>query len=163
MASAQPQRTSPYSEELRWRVIYQVYGLSLTYRQIARNLNIDVSTVCRIVRRFEETGNVSKRVHPRGYNHHLRVIMELVTEKPGIYLREIQAEVYSLRGKPAKALSMLPRGNHFFAIAAMCSEGVLACKVVEGAVNAETFETFLSIELSSELFPFDGVNPRSIG
>ena len=69
---------------------------------------------------------------------------------------------YSLRGKPAKALSMLPRGNHFSAIAAMCSEGVLACKVVEGAVNAETFETFLSIELSSELFPFDGANPRSI-
>ena len=75
---------------------------------------------------------------------------------------ELDEPALSLRGKPAKALSILPRGNHFSAIAAMCSEGVLACKVVEGAVNAETFETFSSIELSSELFPFDGVNPRSI-
>ena len=64
---------------------------------------------------------------------------------------------YSLRGMPAKALSMFPRGNHFSAIAAMCSEGVLACKIVEGGVNALTFETFLSMELSSKLLPFDGI------
>ena len=242
MTSAQPTRTSPYSKELRWRMIYQLYGLCLTYREIARNLNVDAATVCRVAKLFEETGTVNKRSHPHGYDHHLKqltkcdeyFIAELVVEKPGIYLRELQPEVhkltgtdiststicnflhenrfshrkltriarqrsdilrcqymfdtsifssemfvfldesgsdrrdalrrygYSLRGMPAKALSMFPRGNHFSAIAAMCSEGVLACKIVEGGVNALTFETFLSMELSSKLLPFDGINPRSI-
>lgn len=69
---------------------------------------------------------------------------------------------YSLRGLPAKTLSMFPRGKHFSAIAAMCTEGVLACKIVEGGVNARTLETFLSMELSPWLLPFNGINPRSV-
>ena len=240
--SAQPHRTSPYSEELRWRVIYQFYGLSLGYRQIASNLNIDTSTVCRVIQRFEETGDVKKKTYPQGHNHHLKkltkydetFILELVAEKPGMYLKELQTEVheltgtdisitticnfmhrsglthrklnrvagqrndilrsqfmfdtsifpaemlvfldesgtdrrdtlrkygYSLRGQPARALSMLPRGVHLSAIAAMCSEGVLACKIVEGGVNGQTFDTFLSMDLSSKLNPFDGINARSV-
>lgn len=242
MASAQPNRTSPYSEELRWRIIYQCYGLGLTYRHIATNLNVDVSTVCRTIQRFKVTGNVHKRAHPKGHDCQLTqltvydeyFIMELVAEKPGIYLREIQDEVckmtgtdiststiwnflhkngfthrklnrvasqrsdvlrsqfmldmslfssemlvfldesgtdrrdaqrrygYSLRGKPAKAVSLHSRGSHVSAIAAMCSEGVLACQLVEGGVNSNTFESFLCSELISQLLPFDGINPRSV-
>ena len=86
MLSAQPHRTSPYSDEIRWRMVYQYYGLELNYRQIAMNLNIDVSTVCRVIQKFETTGNVSKKSHPQGHDHHLKcltttdefVILELV-------------------------------------------------------------------------------------
>ena len=69
---------------------------------------------------------------------------------------------YSLRGKPAKAFSTYSRGNHLSALAAMSTEGVLACKIVEGGVNAQTFDTFLSMDLASNLPPFDGLNPRSV-
>lgn len=94
MTTAQPQRTSPYSDELRWRMVYQYYGLKLRYRQIAANLNVDVSTVCRVINRYEETGDVSKKGHPQGHDHHLKkltptdefLILELVAEKPGIYI-----------------------------------------------------------------------------
>lgn len=48
----------------------------------------------------------SKKPHPQGYDHHLKqltkydeyFIVELVAEKPGIYLRELQAEVYKMTG-----------------------------------------------------------------
>ena len=242
MTSTQPQRTSPYSDELRWRMVYQCYGLKLTYRQIAKNLNVDVSTVCRVINRYEESGDVSKRRHPQGHDHHLKrltpidefLILELVAEKPGIYLRELQAEVYkntgtqisvssictflhkngfthrklsrisgqrcdflrsqfmedlsifpidmlvfvdesgsdsrdalckygySLRGQPAKALSLFPRGKHLSAIAAMSCDGVLGCQIREGGVNSEAFRAFLDMELTSKLLPFNGTNPRSV-
>ncbi len=64
MTTAQPQRTSPYSDELRWRMVYQSYGLNLRYRQIAANLNVDLSMVSRVISRYEETGDVSKKRHP---------------------------------------------------------------------------------------------------
>ena len=41
----------------------------------------------------------------------------------------------------------------------MSTEGVLACKIVEGGVNAQTFDTFLSIDLAPNLL---GLNPRSV-
>lgn len=69
---------------------------------------------------------------------------------------------YSLRGKPAQALSMYSRGSHFSAISAMCMDGVLACKIVDGGVNAQTFETFLCMDLASNLMPFNGVNPMGV-
>lgn len=242
MTTAQPQRTSPYSDELRWRMVYQSYGLNLSYRQIAANLNVDVSTVSRVINRYEETGDVSKKRHPHGHDHHLKrltptdefLILELVAEKPGIYLRELRAEIfkntgtqisestictflrkngftrrklsrvagqrcdflrsqfmedlsifsmdmfvfvdesgsdnrdalrkygYSLRGQPAKALSLFPRGKHLSAIAAMCCDGVLGCQIREGGVNSEAFQAFLDMELASKLLPFNGINPRSI-
>ena len=73
--------------------MYQCYGLKLTYRQIAKNLNVDISTVCRVINRYEETGDVGKKRHPQGHDHHLKrltpidefLILELVAEKPDIY------------------------------------------------------------------------------
>ncbi len=69
---------------------------------------------------------------------------------------------YSLRGQPAKALSLFPRGKHLSAIAAMCCDGVLGCQIREGGVNSEVFQAFLDMELASKLLPFNGINPRSI-
>ena len=84
----------------------------LTYREIARNLNVDAATVCRVAKLFEETGTVNKRSHPHGYDHHLKqltkcdeyFIAELVVEKPGIYLRELQPEVHKLTGTISQLL-----------------------------------------------------------
>ena len=38
--SAEPSRTKSYSEDLRWRVVWQRISMDLSFRAIARNLNI---------------------------------------------------------------------------------------------------------------------------
>ena len=59
--TCEEQRTKAYSEDLRWRMIYQYYSLRKTCQQIAESLNVDESTVSRTVTLFNETGAVSKR------------------------------------------------------------------------------------------------------
>ena len=46
---------------------------------------------------------------------------------------------YSLRGQPAKALSLFLRRKHLSVIAAMRCDGVLGCQIREGGVNSEAF------------------------
>ena len=69
---------------------------------------------------------------------------------------------YSLRGHPCSAISHLTRGQHLSVIAAMCTDGVIGCQIFEGGVNAARFRTFLEMDVSSKLLPFNGVNPRSV-
>ena len=40
--------------------------MGYTLKDIANNLNIDISTVWRLIKLFETTGNVSKRLYPKG-------------------------------------------------------------------------------------------------
>ena len=42
-------------------MVYQKYGLGLSYAQIANNLNVDQSTVKRTVGLFNTTINVAKK------------------------------------------------------------------------------------------------------
>ena len=53
--SIESDRSKAYSNNLRGRMVYQ---RSLFYSQIARNLNVNPSTVYRIVKLFDETGTV---------------------------------------------------------------------------------------------------------
>ena len=86
--------------DLRWRIVYQVLGLGNTYRTVASNLNIDPSTVARVIARFMEVGGVEKCSYP--FNAGIiklseigkQYIMELAIDKPGIYLAEIQQELF---------------------------------------------------------------------
>ena len=95
--SCEKNRTTAYSEDLRWRMVWQSQALSFSSATIARNLGVDVSTVKRTVDLFERTGQVKKRDYPAG--RAFRVITEpvqlyilhLLLDRPGIYLREIQA------------------------------------------------------------------------
>ena len=57
-------RTAAYSNDLRWKMVYRKEGLSLSYSSIASNLNVDISTVIRVVKRFRETGTVTKKTIP---------------------------------------------------------------------------------------------------
>ena len=104
--ACQPERTKAYDDDLRWRMVYQRYALDLPYRDISKNLNVDPSTVCRIIQRFDETGSVSKATFPRGHEHpHQKLrptdeflILQLVLDKPGVYLDEIRKELYQTTG-----------------------------------------------------------------
>ena len=68
----------------------------MSYRKIAEAVNVDPSTVCRIIALFDETGNVSKQKYPENVGtRNLTdvdkvMILTIVLEKPGIYLCEIE-------------------------------------------------------------------------
>ena len=96
--SSEPWRTSPYSEDLRWKMVWQREILGLKYSRIARNLNVDESTVIRTLQLFWTTGQVAKRPYPsmRAYrdltDSAQLFIINTVVERPGIYLEEIKKD-----------------------------------------------------------------------
>ena len=63
--SYEPSRTSAYSEDLRWRMVWHREILGFTYDQIAANLGVDKSTVQRTVQLFLSNGSVCKRPYPK--------------------------------------------------------------------------------------------------
>ena len=91
--SCEPNRCSAYSDDLRWRIVYK-----------RTNLCVDVSTVCRTVRLFERTGNVSKKKFnatnlPRKLTDFIQLlILQLVLQHVGINLTEIRRELLYLSG-----------------------------------------------------------------
>ena len=53
--SCESKRSSAYSEDLRWRMVFQSLGLCLSYSDIAKNLGVDIATVKRTVKLSLET------------------------------------------------------------------------------------------------------------
>ena len=78
--------------------------MGLSYREIAANLCVDVSTVCRTVQLFERTGNVSKKEYnaaslPRKITKVVELlILQLVLQHVGITLTEIRKELLYMSG-----------------------------------------------------------------
>ena len=99
MASCEPHRTSAYSEDLRWRMVWQVEALGYSHERVAQNVGVDKSTVSRTLELFLSTGSVSKRPYPKDKAFRKLttpaqlLILHLVLEKPGIYLYEIQRDL----------------------------------------------------------------------
>ena len=100
----EPSRVGAYHDDLKWRMVYQREALRLPYTIIAKNLGVDTTTVWRTVQRFKKTGSVSKKQYtrdnlPRKVNEMIKlVVLHIVLENPGIYLREIQSKVEHLTG-----------------------------------------------------------------
>ena len=91
MYSCESARTKAYSNNLRWRMVYQRCMLGLTYEEVASRLSVDPSTVWRVVQRFEEHGTVDSCYTHEGPPKTLTaldefIILEAVTNRPAIYL-----------------------------------------------------------------------------
>ena len=63
--SCEPRRKSGYSNDLRWRMVWQREVLGYTYDTVAKNLSVDVSTVSRVVKLFNSSGSVDKKHYSR--------------------------------------------------------------------------------------------------
>ena len=71
--SCETKHTVAYNEDLCWKIVYQCYSLQLNHHEIATNLNIDQSTVCRIIALFNATGDTKKaECSWKGQSHHLQ-------------------------------------------------------------------------------------------
>ena len=96
-----PMSTDAYSEDMRWRVVWQHDAMGKSAEDIAKNLCVDKSTIYRTLKHFHETGEVRKRPYPeRSFikltNPAKLLILQLVIDNPGIYLREIKTELMDL-------------------------------------------------------------------
>ena len=69
---------------------------------------------------------------------------------------------YSLRGRRTRAHRLRARGQHVSAIGAMSVNGILECQFYHGAVNGETFYSFIENSLLPHLVPFNGTNEHSV-
>ena len=69
------------------------------HKVIANNLNVDESTVSRILQLFHTTGEVTKQSYQRNDANKVLTkpvqlfLLQLIIWRPGIYLREIQREL----------------------------------------------------------------------
>ena len=85
-------------------MVYQVKVLQYNLGRVSANLGVSHSTVRRMVRLFDTTGNVDGRgygsSHPptRLTSYDEWMIMELVLEQPGIYLLEICRQLSQFTG-----------------------------------------------------------------
>lgn len=77
-------------------MVHQVELQGKPYREVAKNLCVDPSTVCRTVGLFNDTGSVEKRKYPPNLGSAVLtdidklIIIETITETPNIYLHEIK-------------------------------------------------------------------------
>ena len=75
--------------------------MGLNYREISQNLTVSVSTFARMVDRFERTGEVTRSVKPateRILHEHVFVLMQIVLERPSVYLHELQRALAQTTG-----------------------------------------------------------------
>ena len=99
MTSIESSRTSAYSEDLHWRMVWQREALGNSYEEVARSLCVDKATVWRTVALFHSTGKVSKKPYPKEKAHKKLttpaqfLVLHLVCQSPGIYLSEIQTQL----------------------------------------------------------------------
>ena len=94
MTSCEPSRCSAYSEDLRWRIIWQTQALQYTSEQVANN----VGTENRISARWLNFGTLKKAYTKNESRMKLTapaqlLVLHLVIVNPGMFLREIQREI----------------------------------------------------------------------
>lgn len=69
---------------------------------------------------------------------------------------------YAIRGKTPVYHRKLIRGKRISAIAAISSDGLVACECTTGTVDSEIFFNFVRGCLIPQMHPFDGSSPKSI-
>ena len=105
--SCEPGRRQAYSNDLRWRMVWQREVLGYKYDQIAVNLNVHPSTVFRVTKLFSTSGCVDHKPYLRdklfrSFTPTVELILlHIVLQKPGIYLHEIQKELAETAGVDA--------------------------------------------------------------
>ena len=63
--SCEPGRKAAYNKDLWWRMVWQREVLGYKYHQIASNLNVHPSTVCRVAKLFDHSGSVDHKPYLR--------------------------------------------------------------------------------------------------
>ena len=118
--SINPDRTSPYSEDLRWHMIWQRVALGYNVKAVASNLGVDPSTVSRTVRCFYATGDVHKKPYPKDARPNKKLtspvqltILHTMLQHPEIYLHELRGCMCAYRSSCKSSLCTFLNGMNF--------------------------------------------------
>ena len=92
-----------YSEDFRWRIVFQHCLQGKPIRDVAKDNHIGHSTVERLVCLYKGTGEVRSIQEKHGPEHKLSeqeefIVLQLFLDSPGIYLREVQLELHDITG-----------------------------------------------------------------
>ena len=134
---------------------------------------VDVSTICRTLRRLGLTRKKMKRVAiQRSEVRRVEYLAEILAYKPEmlVFIDEtgsdrrhaIRQYAYQVRGITPVDYRLFAYGKRISAIRVMTSRGIEDTYLVEGNVNATKFLQFIQHCLLPILLPFDGDNPRSV-
>ena len=93
--------------------------LEYSIDNVATSLGVSVATIHRVEKLFDNTGDVQKREYPSDHGHTLRklteyeqiFIIELVLNKPSIYLHEIQQDLNGTSVKISTIYHLLRRSG----------------------------------------------------
>jgi transposase len=94
----------PYSNDLRWRMIYQRYFYNRSYEDIASQLFVCSKTVYRTVRTFLNTGDVKpcRLGYPTGsitlFPHEEYIIMDCILRNLQMQLHEVADNIANATG-----------------------------------------------------------------
>ena len=136
-------RPKRYSEDLRWRIVFQVCLQGKTIEQVARDMYVSHSSVERFVHLFRTTGDVTSHQQKYGPDRKLSEFEELTVlhsflNNPGIYLAEVQEDLFDITGtwvdiaticRTAKRLGLTRQKMK--KVAVRCSEVLRARYMVE--------------------------------
>ncbi|SMN02410.1 Mobile element protein [uncultured Candidatus Thioglobus sp.] len=99
MTSCEPTRCNAYSEDLRYRIVWQTEALGYSSRQVGNNIGVDRSTVSRIRQRWLTFGTLKKATYPQDKAYRKLttpaqlLVLHLVMKKPELFVHEIQNEL----------------------------------------------------------------------
>jgi len=100
----EPNPMVAYSNDLRWRMVYQVEVQGKSCREVGGNLGVHPSTVCRTIALFNTSGNVDKAKYPPNSGTAVlteigkTIIIETVLDKPDILLCELKQTLIAETG-----------------------------------------------------------------
>ena len=141
MTSAEPARTTAYSPDIGWRVVWQRIGIGLTFKEIAIRLQIGVGTAHRLYARYVDTGDAVPKMQParpdsrKIDNLHELYIIALIHENPAIYLHEICAKI-------VEATGITVSGSN-------CVQGSMGCNPGQQVTEEHLWPTFCNIPVTS--------------
>ena len=102
MTSLEHNCCTAYSEDLRWRVLWQTEALGRSDKEAASSLGVDRSTVSRLRQKWLTTGSISKKTYPTEKAHRKLtepvqiLILSIVITRPELLLTEVQKEIQDL-------------------------------------------------------------------
>ena len=88
-----------YSVDLRWRIVWAYLAHHSTPSELAVRFSVSERTVWRYIQLFQQTGDIEPRAGRKGPRKLLGdyeqvVILHALLARPGIYLSEIQEELF---------------------------------------------------------------------
>ena len=95
---------APYSNDLRWRMIFQLIFYQRTYNEVATQLFVSAKTVYRTYRTFLYTGDVKPCTigRPKDTNtflaHEEFIIMDFILGMPHMQLNELANYIFNTTG-----------------------------------------------------------------